>query len=154
MPASRSRCLESALSREIAQAAGGGPGVRDAEGLEQLLHRPVLAALSVQRDEHDVGIDAREAARSGRARRPRRSASCPRRSSASSTRPPETSDTCRSSERPPLRTATRRRRSSRLAPRVAVVAAPRQREHVGEVGARLRLVGARAPAWRAPVSVP
>ena len=36
-------------------ADGPGGGVRDAEQLEQLLHRPVLAAAAVQRHEGDVG---------------------------------------------------------------------------------------------------
>src|SRR4051794_17673608 len=70
--------------------------------------------------------------------------SWPRRSSASSTRAPERSDTLRSSERPPLRTATR------LMSRPLLARPPRQLQHVvGLRRGRLRARRRRATGQRA-----
>ncbi len=54
MPASTSRCLVSTLSQLRTQASTPEPGVGDAEDLEQLLHRAVLAVAAVHR--HEGGV--------------------------------------------------------------------------------------------------
>ena len=84
-----------------------GAGVGEAEELEQLLHRAVLAVAAVQRDEGDVRARPPRAAstRSGPTSMP--ATSWPSRSSASCDLGAGAQRDLRSSERPPLRTATR-----------------------------------------------
>ena len=98
------------LGQDLVHAAnaGGdaGAGVGEAEDLEQLLGRAVLAIGAVQGDEGDVGpLGGQPLHQIARRRRTTRT-SWPSRSTASSTRAPERSETPRSSERPPFRTAT------------------------------------------------
>ena len=156
MPASRIRCLASDLVRSSGcTRRDAGAGVGDADELEQLLHRAVLAVAAVQRDERDVGRSARAGARRGRARRRSPTTSWPRRSSASSTRAPERSDTWRSSERPPLSTATRliaRRRAPRARRRARSAATARARRRAPGPAPRGGRAGASAGAG-GPVSV-
>src|SRR4051794_9953565 len=145
MPASHRRCFATTLSQQRAQAAGPDPVYGIPSGSSSSWTVPSSPASPWSATN----------ATSGRASRRRgvRSAptsmattSWPRRSSASSTREPEFSETERSKERPPLSTATRVMRGdpppSRAAPG-GVVTAP-QRDHVRSgwpVAAPRRLVG-------------
>ena len=55
------RVLGDDLVHAADAGARAGAGVRHADELEQLLHRAVLAAAAVQRDERDVGPLAQQA---------------------------------------------------------------------------------------------
>ena len=119
-------------------------GVRNAEDLQQLLHRAVLAAAAVQGHEGGVGALVAKPADEVAAHVDAHHV-VPSRSSASSTLRSERSDTWRSSERPPLRTATRlMRRPAGAAAAPARAARPGARpRRRAPPGARLSSTGDR-----------
>ena len=105
MPAVAHRVLGEHLVGRPHACRDARAGVRDAHHLEQLLDGAVLAVAAVQRDERDLGLlrgqPIDEIAPTSIA-----ITSWPSRSSASCTLAPDFSETWRSSERPPLSTAT------------------------------------------------
>ena len=153
-PASRMRVLGDApcpTQRMQADDARAGVGEAERPRAAPAPCRPRRRGRAARRRRRRA--PPRAAARRGRGRRRSPITSWPRRSSASSTRAPERSETWRSSERPPLRTATAarssrvarapRRRASRAAAR-ARRRGPGRRRGAGSAARRRRRAGQRA----------